>query len=298
MIESVIDAWQQFFHTPAPVASLAMFRPVLGGLIMVNAVVALMDARLFLSSSGLWFSANSRRKRLMLGFSLLEFLPDRPWAAQSVCVLMFLAGGAVVAGAGTTLALVVAWMTLVTYGHRGHLTMYSGDTLLRLMVVILIFSPCGRALSVDWWLTGSHGELWGLTQLIDPWTQRLIQVQISILYLITMSWKLRGSLWRRGTAVWYPINTREYGRFRVPMFPGIPILVRVFTWGTLATQFSMGVLVWIPVLHYWVMAAGLLMHAGMMVFLRLFLFMPIIMSTYLLFVSGADMVRVVRWLTG
>jgi hypothetical protein len=43
---------------------------------------------------------------------------------------------------------------------------------------------------------------------------------------------------------------------------------------------------------------GVAMHVGMAVILRLQLFMPIIVTSYIVFVSGEQMVSIIAWLVG
>ena len=198
----------------------------------------------------------------------------------------------------TTVAAMIAWLTVLSVSHRAFGAMHSGDTLLRLLLLILVFSPSGTAMSVDWWLDGAHGELYGVTDKIDPWTQRLMQLQVSLVYLVALSWKLRGEKWRRGTAAWYPMMVAEFRRFRIPAIPGQLVLARFVTWGTLVGQVAMGVTVWIPMLRYWSLAVGVAMHVGMATILRLQLFMPIMLASYIVFVPGEQMVSVIEWLVG
>ena len=48
--------------------------------------------------------------------------------------------------------------------------------------------------------------------VFDVWPLRLMQILISIVYLRTVFWKLRGKMWWNGTAAWYPVWVDTYLR--------------------------------------------------------------------------------------
>lgn len=68
----------------------------------------------------------------------------------------------------------------------------------------LVLAPSGAALSVDRWRRAKD-RFWEFPQRA-PWALRLIQVQISVVYLSTVWSKVQGTTWNDGTAVSYALR--------------------------------------------------------------------------------------------
>jgi hypothetical protein len=61
--------------------------------------------------------------------------------------------------------------------------------------------------------------------------------------------------------------------------------MNVATWGTLTLELAAGILVWNRRLRPWVLAAGVLMHTGIMLTMNVGFFTPAMFVLYLAFVS-------------
>jgi hypothetical protein len=62
------------------------------------------------------------------------------------------------------------------------------------------------------------------------------------------------------------------------------LLINVATWGALAVELSLGVLVWNRRLRLWVLLAGVLMHTSIMLTMAVGYFTPAMFVLYLVFV--------------
>jgi hypothetical protein len=156
---------------------------------------------------------------------------------------------------------------------------------LRLMSFLGMFAPAAEALSVDAWMTAgpptvAASQLWPKT---DPAVLRLMQLLVSIVYVRTVFWKLRGKMWWNGTAVWYPLWVDTYLRNRPPRWLLSPFCIRIATWGTLVAELSLGLLIWIDELRIPVLCAGIAMHLLFEAVLNLQLFGWTMMAGLLLF---------------
>ena len=61
-------------------------------------------------------------------------------------------------GFQTRIAVPLAWLSIVSLHHRNPVSFNSGDSVQRLLVLLLCFTPSGTALSVDCWL--SNEDFW------------------------------------------------------------------------------------------------------------------------------------------
>ncbi len=90
---------------------------------------------------------------------------------------------------------------------------------------------------------------------------RLIQVQLSLIYLAAAQVKLSGEPWLHGTAVSYVLRLEDMQRVPLPhWFVTNSLAMNALTWGSLAIELAVGVLVWFPRFRPWVLSAGVLMH--------------------------------------
>ncbi len=104
-----------------------------------------------------------------------------------------------------------------------------------------------------------------------------------------------GHTWQDGTAVSYALRIQDLVRVPAPSLLTDPqVVVAVMTWGALATEAAMAVLVFNRRLRPWVLAAGVGLHVAIDVFLQVGFFSYLMLVAYLAFVPPAALERVWR----
>jgi hypothetical protein len=73
-----------------------------------------------------------------------------------------------------------------------------GDDVLQLAIFFMALSPCGAALSLDAWRLRRQGLVAGPV-LVKPWSLRLIQLQLCLIYCSAGLVKLKGTQWGHGS---------------------------------------------------------------------------------------------------
>jgi hypothetical protein len=143
--------------------------------------------------------------------------------------------------------------------------------------------PSGDGLSVDRWLR-ARDRFWEFgTRAV--WPLRLVQIQVSVLYLAAVWAKVRGTTWNDGTALTYAFRMADLERFPVPGFITDSVLiVNVLTYGTLALELSIGILVWNRILRPWVLLLGVSLHLGIDYAVRVGFFSWAVLVAYVAFV--------------
>ena len=122
----------------------------------------------------------------------------------------------------------------------------------------MLLGPCGAALSLDRRRTA--GSFWS-AQIRAPWVLRLMQVQLSLIYLSAVREKFAGATWNDGTAVSYALRLPDLAAFPVPAWLSTdPLLMNLATWGTLAMELALGILIWSRRWRWCVLAGGIVMH--------------------------------------
>lgn len=305
--QHLADAWNHFFHTPETFDTIGMFRIVWGALLLISGLLMAKDARRYYCPGGVLAATRYERLYGKSRLSLFHVLPDSNVSVYLLLCVHLTSCVLVLVGLFTRISTIVCWATLVTLHHRNPCVVHSGDTVLRLLTFLLMFSHAGDAYSLDhlWRVRGPGTSEGGWSMAVDvphglrgasenleipadkgsPWALRLMQIQVSIVYFRTVFWKLRGKRWRNGTAAYYPTQVTSFSRMRLP-----PVLINRFwiglaTYGTLIVELALGVLVWVEPLRRPVLLAGVAMHLVLELFLNLQLFGWTMIVSFLLFVD-------------
>jgi hypothetical protein len=119
-----------------------------------------------------------------------------------------------------------------------------------------------------------------------------VQIQLSIGYLSAVWHKVSAQRWRDGTAVSYALRTQDYQRFAVPgLLTRSVLLTEVLTFGALALELALAVLVWNRAARPWVLASGMCLHLGIDYALLVGFFGLAMLVVYLAFVPPDTAVR-------
>lgn len=288
----LLHAWDSFLFAPTSPVPLAVYRMLLGTLVIVSTLLLLPDVDMMFGEQGILPRADAAQYAAKpIAAPLLWLPPTRGWLYAYFAAFL-VAAACLTAGFLTRPATIVVYVGLVGTHYRNPAILNSSDGFLRLATFFLIFAPAGRALSVDRWLRVRRGaEPPGEPAPVAPWAQRLIQIQMCVVYLATVWWKLGGTTWVDGTAVYYATRLVEFERFPVPYVFEFRPLMKLMTWGTLAIEFAMGTLVWFRDLRYPVLLAGLLLHLGLEYSMNIQLFQWTMIATYVLFIDPRDVPR-------
>lgn len=253
-LEQFLGAWHHFFHEPQSTYPLALFRVLIGTIITLNALLLYPVVPRYLAVDGVFSFRRYERSIGKRRLNLLNLLPESTRSVYLVLWISGLSGVLLAVGFSTRVAAVGCYVTLTSLHHRNPAIFHGGDTVLRIMSYLLMFSPAGAGWSVDAWIDG-HWEA-----NTAPWCMRLMQLQVSIVYLRNVMWKLRGKRWRDGTAAWYPVNCAAYTRFPLPKVALTLPMLRMATWGTLLIELSLGTLIWFEETRFYVMLLGIGLH--------------------------------------
>jgi hypothetical protein len=266
-------AWERFWFEPRSVAPLVLVRTAFGLVVLVWAISALPDARALFGPSGVLPAS----PHLAGGWSVLD-LWNSDIAAIGLLLLLALAGVCLMAGVWPRAAAAVVFVVFVSLSKRDPFVGNAGDGLIRILALYLSLGPGGGRV-------GSY-------PLRAPWALRLIQVQISLLYLATVWAKLQGTTWPDGTAVGYAFRLEDLVRFPVPDLAKYLVVAHALTWAVVAIELSIGLLVWVGRLRPWVLLAGVCLHLAIEYRLRVGFFSWAILTSYLAFVPAERAERV------
>jgi Vitamin K-dependent gamma-carboxylase len=284
---SPVQAWRTFWFQPQPAYTLGLVRMAFGVLAIFWSVSLLPDLYQLFGPHGIV----PRQPGGAFGWGVFEvWTSDRAlligWAVLLLCSV------ALAIGWHSRLAALGAFVLIISFEHRNPWVFNSGDLAIRIEALLLALSPCGAALSLD--QRRGNGTFWSAQQR-PRWPVRLLQLQLSLIYLASVLSKLSGGSWPQGTAVSYALRLQDMVLLPVPhWFASSALLMNAVTWGILTVEFSIAILVWNNRLRPWVLAAGVVMHTLIMITITVGFFTLAMFVLYLAFVPPETVERLFR----
>ncbi|MGA7634749.1 MAG: HTTM domain-containing protein [Terriglobales bacterium] len=296
------EAWNRFFFAKQSPLPIALFR-VVYGLLVIATLVLLRPDWLAWFGSHAWISLQTMQTAEPgTRINLFTLIPQTDgwiyaffWIFLSSAILLTV-------GLFTRINSVIVFLCLTSIHQRNLYITHGGDTFLRLAGFFLMFAPAGAALSLDRLLRIWRGKTKSGTEPAAPiepqrpWAQRMIQIQLSLLYFAAFCHKVKSPAWLNGTALYYVYHLDSLRRFPVPAWLLRPAMLRWGGWSALALEFALGVLIWVKDLRYILLAIGLLFHLWLEYSLNIALFQWDVLSGYILFVDPADASRAWNWI--
>ena len=277
------EVWNRFWFEKQDAAPLGIFRIAFAILLIVNALSMLPDL-------GTWFGTHSmvplelRLRALGLpGFSLLNWFPDQDLGVRVVFAVYAVACVALLLGVASRAAAAVLYLTLLSFHSSNSLIINSGDFLMQLAALYLIFVDSGAAFSLRNPNPLKHRVF------VNPMGWRLIQIQTSVVYVATWIQKMNGPDWLNGTATYYTARIEAYWKYKMPFVFEHLFLIKLSTWGTLAVELALGTLIWFPRLRLWVILAGVFLHLGIEFTMHIHLFEWMMVVLLMSFLKPEDL---------
>src|SRR5215469_7673353 len=288
-LQSFAEIWNEFFFAKQSPIPIALFRIVYGTLVIITLGLLRPDWLNWYGTNA-WLSLSTALK-LEPGhrLNLFAIIPQSDAWVNAIFWLAVTSAVLLTIGLFTRSSSVVVFVFLNSIQQRNLYITHGGDTFLRLAGFFLIFAPAGAALSLDSLIRIRRGIECPGTQARSPWAQRMIQLQLSLLYLVTFLSKIKGAPWLQGTALFYVYHLDEFKRFPLPAWFFRPAVLKLGSWSALALEFSLGVLIWVKEFRYVLLALGLLFHLWLEYSLNIPLFQWDILSAYILFIDGDDL---------
>jgi predicted DCC family thiol-disulfide oxidoreductase YuxK len=294
-LRQCIRSWNEFFFTPQPPTTIALFRFLFGLMVIADAVLLWPDWMTWYGEKGVLPLGTALKLVQGTRIDLFTLLPPGDFWVQAYFWVFLLFAFFLTVGFLTKVSSILVFLGLVSMHHRNPFVLHGGDTLLRVLSFFLMFAPAGAAISVDrLWriLKGREGLQ---PEPRSPWAQRLIQIQAALAYFSTFWWKTQGNMWIDGTALYYVLHLDEFRRFPV-LFLEELWLSKLATWFTLLVEFSLGVLVWFKEVRYYILVGAVFFHLGIEYSMNIPLFEWIMIVTYLTFIEPTDLSRIFQWL--
>ena len=286
--DRILAGWNTFWFRPEPTSTIAVVRIVFGFVAILWTLSQLPTLLTFYGPAGVLPTPPP------LGpgaWTLLSVSTSAP-VVIGLWVVTLLGAVGVMIGFRTRLAAILVFVGVLSFERRDPYILNAGDLLLRTLAFYLVFSPAGEALSLDRWRR-ARDRFWEFP-LRAPWTLRLMQIQLSVIYFATLWGKLQGDRWRDGTAVSYALRIDDIHRFATPDFlTDSVVLSEILTFGTLLLELALAILVWNRTLRPWVLALGVSLHVSIAFSIMVGFFTMLMLTLYLAFIPAETARRLI-----
>jgi hypothetical protein len=272
------ETWRAFWFQPQQMYALGAVRIAFSALVIVWTLWLLPVRKALLGPHGI----STAQPSIPHTWGLFAVWNSDEAILIGIVVLL-VAAIAMLVGWHSRIAAVIVFVLVLSVERRSPWVFNSGDALVRIEAFLLAISPCGAALSLD--ERRRSGSFWS-AQTRPNWPIRLLQIQLSIVYLAAVQTKLAGQPWLDGTAVSYVLRIEDMKRIPVPQWLAMnaPVMNAV-TWGVLAIELALGILVWFRRFRPWVLTAGVLMHVTIDLTVQIGIFSYAVLVLYLAWAS-------------
>lgn len=268
MTDDRVSLLTRFWHRPVRAEGLALMRILLG--------VALLTDQLFqyLPHLGEFFGPHGVAPRGLFDayqlmhwrWTVLLFNHDAPGVVYPFFGAWVAVTLAWTLGIWTRVTGVLVFFATTCWINRNPNILNGGDDTLQVGLFFLMLSPCGKALSLD------ARRTWRTPVVVPPWSQRLLQIQLAVIYFTTGLVKLIGEgigesglpegTWWDGSSVHYALNYVTMPRWSYAQLPVPFWATAALTYVSVWWEALFPLLVLVRRTRPWALAFGLVFHLG------------------------------------
>lgn len=285
--------WNRFFFEPQPTRVLGAFRIAIGLLTLYSFLLFAKDATAFFSDRGVLTVATCERMQERDWHSIFQLVRG-PIGVKCVLAALFLAGASFTAGFYTRTSAVLLYVLVTSFHERNPLVMNSGDSVLRTMLFFFMFAPSGNSFSVDV-LRRRRAGLAAPPSSVPPWAQRMMQIQVALIYFTTAYAKSRGDMYHNGSAMYYAFGLVDFNVHGIENLMNYPVVYSAMTFAMLFIEISLPFLIWFRASRPYAIAMGIALHLWIMWCMTLPVFGILMIATYLCFLTDEEFEGLKGW---
>ncbi|MBG0738467.1 HTTM domain-containing protein [Paeniglutamicibacter antarcticus] len=291
----------------------SILRILLGASVVAIVATNFMDRKYIWGTASGW--AQPYRDDSIWNFWLFKYFsagdPDPLLVGKLVLLAVF--GLLMVIGWRTRIVTVVTLLMFISLAALGPTSSDSADNALRIMLIYSAFTDGSqrwsldarrRRIRIERMSTGKRRRS-SVTSVVPRWFGNIVHNlavvaiggQVIIIYLVAGLAKARGTLWRDGTAIYYPMHAENFSPWPQlnHLLVANDLMVHLISWGSVAIQ----VLFPLLLLNRWTRRLAVLgliaMHAGIGIFLGLSVFSLSMVAADVIFVRDSTLESIGRW---
>jgi hypothetical protein len=296
MIRPIRD-WDRFFFASQTARVLGVYRIAIGLITLYCFALFAKDVTAFFSERGLIPFSTVAENTHRDFHTILRWIGS-PALVKCALGLLFLSGITFTVGLFTRTSSVVLFLLVLSFHERNPQVLNAGDTVLRIQLFLFMFAPAGAALSIDSLVRrarrGATGA--GDVELVAPWAQRLMQLQVAIIYFVSAYAKWSGELYRNGSAMYYIFGLIDFNVRGVERLMNYPVVYSTLTYATLFVEIAIPFLMWFRAARPYAVVMGLLLHLWIMIAMTIPVFGILMVTTYISWFSEEEYDLALEWL--
>ncbi len=250
MKEKIIKLWEKFWFSRFDPASVGMFRIFLGILILSMFICSYFNWYRFYGSDGIISLHESGLERQYQSVWSVFYWTEGKINIEVYWWIGLLSSVAFILGFKTRLATIILYILFSSMIHRNNYITNGDDLVVRMLLFYSCFSPLGYSLSLDSFLKKRFSAAAEVEQLPMIWSIRSMQINILLIYIISLPNKLADDVaWWNGEAIYLTVVNTMWGRRPSPYFPDLfynwdCLLSKISTYGTIFVEGGFPILVW------------------------------------------------------
>jgi len=289
--------WDGFFFKPQGAQVLGLYRIAIGILTLYCFLLFVKDASAFWSDQGL-IRFESVEKATHRDFHTIFRWIRSPLGVKAGLGALFLAGICFTIGFYTRASSILLFLLVLSFHERNGEVLNAGDTVLRTQLFLFMFAPAGAAWSVDSVRRRSKQSEEEARQpvLVAPWAQRMMQLQVAIIYFVSAYAKWSGDLYRNGSAMYYIFGLIDFNVRGVERLMNYPVIYSTLTYSTLFVEIALPFLMWFRAARPYAVAMGIGLHLWIMIAMTIPVFGILMVTTYIAFYSEEELDEGLAWI--
>lgn len=285
------QAWDQFWFFPQNLLGLACMRIMLCGSMVYLYVIRFFNLEYFSDSS--WVNRADALKiipEVFRPYFLWSFWPDS-WnlVTHSLLVILLVL---LTLGVGGRWIMWLAWVINIGFIQRNYSVIFGADVIANLFLFYMSFTQSCERLSVLTFFKKRKAVK--DSDILTSVMIRMMQIQISVIYVYTGWEKLKGALWWDGSALWNVLAQPQIMTMDFIFMRNFSWLIPVLTYATLIFEIYFPVMVAWPKMRLIWLLVGTLFHAFIGIFMGLGPFATVMISTYFLFFDPHLLVKKIK----
>jgi len=218
-------------------------------------------------------------------WSLFHWVPATPLVVHIGLSVMMIQSVLLLLGVASRFQAACLFIFLVSFQSRNPLIGDGEDMVFRIFALFLIFMPTDYSWSLGRRVWGGHEST--KQAVAQAWGLRLIQIQMTLIYVSAAWSKMLGSTWRDGSAMFYVYQMEDlFGRGPLPgVLLESELMIRAATWSVLVVEAALPLALWYRPTRLAAVIVGIALHLGMEYAMHLFLFQWIMIVGLLSFVE-------------
>lgn len=271
-----------FWFQPQTSYALSCFRIAVGVLAIYSLMMMVPLIEQFFTSDGVLPTSALNADPQRQYYSIL-FWVESYYGVLTVLLVGVLTSLFFASGYGLPWASILLYIIYASFHDRNPFVFSGAEHLLRIFLFFFMFAPWKQSIafgSKDL-LPASDSRMF----FSPPWAQRMLQIQVTVVYLSTGIAKVSNELWRDGSAVYYVFGQIDFNKLGIEQLMNYPLLWMFFTYASLVAELAIAIMLWWRRTRLIAIGLGVGLHLWMICFMTIPLFSPLLIASYVLFLS-------------